>query len=219
MNLMRSSTTVRQNSICEPDELGLPPQFLSLGAAEEDHFSSWVADLESRKRKGKKTFVSLTLTHYYFMRVASWTPLEETRKVAMEKNVHLHIVWCVLGEREREHGSMSKALGCQAAFAWLASILHHYQSFMPQQTFVQWKKNLGFFLLREIYTPAAQKNPEVYFCLFVPFCLKPDWRCIAFPNSKCTRTLLNLQLVGREEEKVFARRRSRVKKSNECVIG
>ena len=104
------------------------------------------------------------------MRVASWTPLEETRKVAMEKNVHLHIVLCAL----REHGSMSKALGCQAAFAWLASILHHYQSFMPQQTFVQWKKNLGFFLLREIYIPSSPKKSWGLLLSFCPF-LPETW--------------------------------------------
>ena len=74
------------------------------------------------------------------------------------------------------------------------------------------KKSRIFSVTGDLYPQQPKKNPEVYFCLFVPFCLKPDWRCIAFPNSKCTRTLLNLQLVGREEEKVFARRRSRVKK-------
>ena len=50
---------------------------------------------------------------------------------------------------------------------------------------------------------------------FVPFCLEPDWRCIAFPNSKCTRTLLNLQLVGKKKKKFVWLG----KKSNECVIG
>ena len=49
------------------------------------------------KEREEKTFVSLTLTHYYFMRVAAellWN-WKMVAMVAMEKNVHLHIVWCV----------------------------------------------------------------------------------------------------------------------------
>ena len=137
--------------------------------------------------------------------------------VAMEKNVHLHIVWCVGRERAWIHVQgfrLSSSIRLTGFNITPLAKLHATANFCSM------KKNLTVGFLREkssmIYTLTPKKTWGLLLS-FVPFCLEPDWRCIAFPNSKCTRTLLNLQLVGKKKKK-FVWLLLLGKKSNECVI-
>ena len=136
--------------------------------------------------------------------------------VAMEKNVHLHIVWCVGRERAWIHVQgfrLSSSIRLTGFNITPLAKLHATANFCSM------KKNLTVGFLREkssmIYT-LAPKKLEVYFCLLSLFA----WNLIdvAFPNSKCTRTLLNLQLVGKKKKKKFVWLLLLGKKSNECVI-
>ena len=137
--------------------------------------------------------------------------------VAMEKNVHLHIVWCVGRERAWIHVQgfrLSSSIRLTGFNITPLAKLHATANFcsMKKKSYsriFEGKKQ------HDLY-PSTKKTWGLLLS-FVPFCLEPDWRCIAFPNSKCTRTLLNLQLVGKKKKK-FVWLLLLGKKSNECVI-
>ena len=140
--------------------------------------------------------------------------------VAMEKNVHLHIVWCVGRERAWIHVQgfrLSSSIRLTGFNITPLAKLHATANFcsMKKKSYsriFEGKKQ------HDLY-PSTKKTWGLLLS-FVPFCLEPDWRCIAFPNSKCTRTLLNLQLVGKKKKKKkFVWLLLLLgKKSNECVI-